>query len=75
MSILKYKLRDTVHYLINNKMHSADIVAIKSVQNIRDDSCDPFGSAGVQYRTCHGVFLEQDVYKSKQDLVAELLSE
>ena len=78
----KFLLEQTVYYMQDNRVHSAQIFARHCVENLKEDYAvtkaqaelfTPFGPAGVFYATCHGTFNERDVYGSKEELAAALV--
>jgi len=81
---MKYELGQVVYYMINNKVHSAKILARMLVENLHDDwACTPeqkklftpFGHSSVHYATCHALLLESEVFASKDELFESLDSE
>ena len=77
----KYKLGETVFYMIDNKPHSAPILSIMIVQNAHEDWADtdvlrdlftPFGKSRIVYATCHGQIDESECYASKREMYMKL---
>jgi hypothetical protein len=66
-------------YLMNNELHSAQILSRKIVENVRElgqtrtveqeKMYMRFGESGVTYSTVHGEFPGNRVFASKNDLV------
>ncbi|MEW5569708.1 hypothetical protein [Rossellomorea marisflavi] len=74
--MFKYELGSTAYYLKNNRIHSATIFSRSIIENSKEDygeNFTPFGKAGIEYATCHGVFDEKNVFSSKEKLVENLL--
>lgn len=78
----KYELDQVVWYLTNNRIHAAPVLSRMIVQNLRNEAwCSTseqenlymyFGQDTVQYRTTHGVFTEDKVFGSKDQLKESL---
>jgi hypothetical protein len=75
---MKYELGQTIYYMLDNKLHSAKVLARKCVENAHDDwactkeqrsSFTPWGPSGVVYKTCHAEVIEDDVYESKEQMM------
>ena len=80
----KYELTQLVFYLRNNRIHSAQILGRKWVENLHDHriasgrrfSPDlPFGNNCKRYFTCHGMFNEDEIFPTKEDLIKNLLND
>lgn len=78
---MKYELGQTIWYILENKPHSAKVLARKTVENLHPDFSStkeqkeiftPFGIDGTYYGTCHGIVEEQEAFPSKEELVAAL---
>jgi len=79
---MKYSLDQTVFYMNNTAIvHSAPVLARSIVENLHDnwDSTfeqrsvfTPFGSSAVYYSTCHGVFLESEVFATREELMGSI---
>ena len=74
---MKYELRQLIHYMLDNKIHSAQIQARKAVDfdsplDWNNSAGIHFGDVGVTYYTCHGVIKEEDAYPSKEALIESL---
>lgn len=81
---MKFELNQIIHYMRNNKPHSAPVLARMQVENLKEswahtseqkDLYTPFGPAGVFYKTCHGTIQETEAYASKQEMLTSLLAE
>jgi len=81
---MKFKLNQTIHYLLENRPHSAPVMSRMTVDNAHDDwaSTDeqkeaftPFGESRVVYGTCHGLIEEQDAFESKRALAEFIAGE
>jgi hypothetical protein len=79
---MKYELGQTIYYLRNNTVHSAPILARICIENLHNDWTSttaqmllfvPFGLAGVNYATCHGMVKEQEAFATKEELAESLL--
>jgi len=77
----KLTLGQLAFYLMNNKVHSANIVSIKVVMNLHDDWCSNseqqkawqfFGESNITYRTVHGTMLENQIFASKEELLESM---
>lgn len=77
---MKYQLDQTVFYMKDNKIHSATVLSRAQVECRFNKPAtegqkrlhQPFGPAGIQYATVHGVFNEEQVFASKEELLASL---
>lgn len=78
---MKYALNQLVYYILDDKLHSAPILASIEITNLHEDyaatdaqrkTFTPFGKAGVKYATCHGVLSEDKVFATKEDLAKSL---
>jgi hypothetical protein len=76
------KLGDIVWYMLNNKIHSALVLARMTVENLHEYSActkeqkelfTPFGPAIICLATCHGIIDGTRVYASEELLVDSLL--
>lgn len=81
--MFKYELEQLVYYIKDNKLHSANVLARRVVENskphwARDADTRhlyaPWGESGIEYRTCHGFYKEDKLYASKEDLAAALIA-
>ena len=70
--MFKYELEQKVFYLRNNRIHSAPILARKYIDNIQHEHLK-FKDPCIEYETCHATFNEDVLFKSKSDLVKQLL--
>jgi len=79
-----FELWTSIYYLLDNKVHSAPVLARMCVDNAREDWANtnaqkelytPFGKAGVYYATCHGIISEHDAFGSREDLAGSLVVE
>lgn len=80
---MKYQLEQVIHYMQDNKPHSAPVLARMHIDNLHDSwgsnkeqrkLFTPFGPAGTYYATCHGLVSEANAYASKEDLLGQLVS-
>lgn len=80
---MKYEIEQVIHYMRDNKPHSAPILARMRVENLHQDWAHtkeqkglfmPFGEAGVFYSTCHGIVKENEAYASAGELGMALCS-
>jgi len=78
---MKYELEQTIHYMMDNRPHSAPVLARTFVENVHEDfNCTaaqretfvPFGLAGTFYSTCHGVLSENKVFASKDEMLESM---
>ena len=81
---MKFELDQTIHYLLNNKPHSAPVLARMQIDNLKEGWAStkeqktlfaPFGPAGVFYHTCHGTISETEVHASKQEMLTALMAD
>ena len=80
---MKYELDQIIFYLNQNKLHSAKVVSRKTVENNINEISNKeqkefyrfFGPSGTFYRTCHGVFKEEDVFESREKLAEYICKE
>lgn len=65
-----FSVGQLIHYMKDNRPHSAPIQARMLVDNLHDewDCFNPFGKAGVTYSTCHGLVKAGDAYESREAL-------
>lgn len=77
------KVGQLAWYMKDNKVHSAKIMAKATVENMPDAEkiastpeqkkiYTPFGNAGVEYSTIHGIFPDDKVFESKEALLKSL---
>jgi hypothetical protein len=78
----KFLLEQTVWYLKDNRVHSANVLARHAVENSHGDWAHtteqkqlfaPWGPTRNEYATCHGFFNERELFSSKEDLAASLV--
>lgn len=78
---MKYELNQMLHYVRDNKPHSAPVLARMLVDNLREEWAHtqeqrniftPFGPRGVYYSTCHGLVREDEAFDSQAALLASL---
>ena len=78
---MKYELDQLIYYMEKNRVHSAKVVARQAVESVKtyDEMTTedmsfyaPWGKPGVWYKTCHGEYKEEDVFASKEELLASL---
>jgi hypothetical protein len=80
-----YDLDQVVFYLLENRVHSANIISRMCVENNmhEDKACTKeqrefftaFGKSRVEYSTCHGIFEESLLFDSRESLAYSLLKE
>ena len=76
------KLNDIIYYIVDNKLHSAKVLSICKVEALQisvhtseqSATFQPFGPPRSRYATVHGVFDEDRVFLSKEDLAKDLIS-
>lgn len=80
--MFRYSLGQTIYYLIDNKIHSAEVLSRSFVDNLHEDwnstktQCSTFkafGDTGVFYSTCHGIVNEKLAFPTKEELTKSLL--
>ena len=80
---MKYKLDQVLHYMRDNKPHSAPVLARMQVENLREDWAHtqeqrnlftPFGPAGIYYATCHGLVREGEAFASMAAMLESMAS-
>lgn len=75
----KADIGETIHYIDENRPHSAPVISIKIVVNEKDaeeKACTMeqkeiwlhFGGTGIWYKTIHGVYHESQIYLTREDL-------
>ena len=74
----KADIDDVIFYLADDSVYSAAVLSIKVVVNSKladkaataeqHDLFCKFGDAGVWYKTAHGVYHENQVFLSREDL-------
>ena len=73
----KFELEQLVHYMEDNRPHSAPVLSRMMVENAHEDwvatneqanLLTPFGKGGAFYSTCHGIYSENDLFGSKEDM-------
>ena len=75
----KADIGTTIYYLHENRVHSAPVLSIKLVANQKDaeekahtdvqkDIYLHFGTAGVWYRTVHGIYPENQIFLTREAL-------
>lgn len=78
---MKHELGSLIYYMKDNKVHSAKVLARTVVENAHNDwtstnaqkdTFTPFGAAGRYYATCHGIFTEDEVFASRDELAKSL---
>ena len=70
---MKYKLGQMIFYMLENKVHSAPILARTVVENgTKIPIFMPFGNARIQYGTFHGIVEEKDAFTTKEELLKSL---
>lgn len=76
-----HELGAAIHYMRDNRYHSAPVLARMVVDNDHEDWAStpeqvalftPFGPSRVVYATCHGLVESGDAFASREDLVAHL---
>lgn len=80
---MKFELDQTIHYMNDNRPHSAPVLARMQVDNLhpwratpeQQALFTPFGIAGVFYRTCHRTVPEKEAYASKKEMLEALMAE
>ena len=79
--VAKYALGQIIFYMKDNKVHAAEVVSRKVVENLHDDwaSNDEqkmvwqhFGVSCIVYKTVHGKYYEDEVFASREDLLEAL---
>ena len=74
----KFGLDDIVFYLKNNKICSASVLSRMVVENVHENLKAPdelrqifcrFGDSGVFYSTYYGVFAEEDLFRTREELM------
>jgi len=73
MKIFKFELKDLVYYMKENKVHSAPVrvrMYIDCTSSVHLALSD--GVEGVRYKTCHGIYTEENLFHSKEELLASL---
>ena len=77
--MFKYELNQLIYYLRKNRLHSAPILSRMKVDNLHEDK-DPelFNQfdydSGTYYATCHGIYEEENVFDSKENLAQNIIN-
>ena len=79
----KASIGDTIYYLHDNRLHSADVHAVRVCQYSGKIPIGDKGyrfpitveDVGIWYYTVHGMFSEDKVFLSKKDLANDLMRE
>lgn len=77
---MKYNIGQVVHYLNDNKHHSAPVISRMFVDNRFNEELhgkqkelfQQFGKSRCCYATIHGVFEEHELFGSKNELADQL---
>lgn len=78
---MKYELGQLIYYMLDNKVHSAKVLARKQVENAKDYNelgteemafDAPWGDAGIWYKTCHCAIDQNDAFASREELLESL---
>jgi hypothetical protein len=75
-----FDLGQTIYYLVNNKMHSAPVLARMVVENRENgfmfgnqaELYQPFGYARIRYGTCHGIVDGDEAFESAAALALHI---
>jgi len=76
-----FDLEQLIYYMLDNRVHSAPVLARMCVDNLHENWANtdkqkevftPFGKTGVYYATCHGIIPYRDAFGSKEDLLDSL---
>ena len=76
---MKYELDQIIHYMRDNRPHSAPVLARSVVESLHPDwnstneqkqLFTPFGTDSTLYATCHGIVNESEAYASRSDMFA-----
>lgn len=76
------QLGEVIWYMMENRPHSARILAIMRVDNLHEDTAHtaeqkklftPFGNSGVWYGTCHGIIEGGKAYTTKEEMVTAIM--
>lgn len=82
--MFKFELGQTVYFLKDNKICSDEVWCRMKVENFHSlDACTttqdefyyPFGQARIQYALRGDIYLEEDLFESKEALIKHLLEE
>lgn len=77
----KFKLGQEVFYMCDNRVHSTKVTSRMIVENSHEswastetqkNSWMPFGKTGVMYASCHGRWMESEIFATKAELLASL---
>lgn len=79
--VFKFKLGQTVWYLHDNRVHNTTLSSRMMVENshknwastdTQKESWTPFGKTCIVYASCHGHWKENQIFASKEELLASL---
>jgi len=75
--MFKYQLDQLIYYLKDNKLHSASILSRMKIENLYNDKnselFNQFNNEGTFYATTHGIFEEEKVFSSKEELAKYII--
>lgn len=78
---MRYELEQLIHFMRDNKPHSAPVLSRMQVENLHQDWAHtkeqkglfmPFGETGIFYSTCHGPINENEAFASREELLSML---
>lgn len=77
--MFKYELDQLVFYLQDNRLHSAPVLSRMKVENLHEGSHSDFFNqfdcnSGTFYATCHGIYKEEEVFGSKEELAQNIVN-
>ena len=81
--MFKFEIGQVIFYLMENRVHSAQVVSRVKVENQKDADkiahtpeqisfYKPFGDEVEKYSTCHGIIDGAKAFNSKEELLASL---
>lgn len=73
--MFKFKLNDTVFFMVDNKVSSSIVKGRKLVEYDQPKGMaifDKLGKAGAEYETANAVKREEELFASKEELLASL---
>ncbi|MEE9539959.1 MAG: hypothetical protein V3V85_00515 [Candidatus Thorarchaeota archaeon] len=77
----KFQVGQLIFYMKDNRLHSAEVTSIMTVDNEHDDwthtpeqkeTWQPFGPSGEFYGTCHGIIDVKNAHATKEALTENL---
>ena len=79
--MFKYELNQAVYYIEDNKLHSALVVSRCCIENkleayteTQKEIYEPWGKTQTLYKTVHGIYKEDQLFESKEELCDHIMN-